>query len=189
MIQVSVSPQASAFLLTLSSTRQVPAQAPVAASVEQTAASRETTWRVPYWVVLVALWALFVVPGISLRGVIYEEQTVIGLARGAVEDGHWVSPHLYGIRFVERPVLMSWMIALLSWPFGMVPVALARLPAVLSALGGAMLVFRLVGRTETALAGFYAGLCFLTAPMITEEFIVAEPTYCQSPMTKKGAQK
>src|SRR5262245_5267869 len=119
MIQVSLSPQASALMLTLRSTREFPSQAPGAAASEQTAASRETSWRLPYWAALVVLWALLVVPGIGLRGVIYEEQTVIGLARGALEDGHWLSPHLYGLRFVERPVLMSWLIALFASPLGM----------------------------------------------------------------------
>ena len=36
---------------------------------------------------------------------------MIGLARGAVEDGQWLSPHLYGVRYVERPVLLSWIAA------------------------------------------------------------------------------
>jgi len=176
MLQLSVSPQASALLLTVRSVRpNGPTREGVAAPVEAAAAVVETVWRVPYWVVLLSLWALFVVPSISLHAVVYEEQTVIGLARGALEDGHWVAPHLYGVRFVERPVLMSWIIALLSWPFGAIHVPIARVPTVLSALAGAMLILRLVGRTESTAAGFYAAVCFLTAPVLLPKIVVAEP--------------
>ena len=43
---------------------------------------------IPGWVWVVLLWALMAFPAAALRGAHYEEGTVIGLARGAIEDGH-----------------------------------------------------------------------------------------------------
>jgi hypothetical protein len=38
------------------------------------------------------------------------------MARGAMEDGHWLTPFIYGERFAERPVLLSWLAALFGDP-------------------------------------------------------------------------
>lgn len=121
------------------------------------------------------IWILFVLPGIFVRGAYFEEQTVIGLARGALEDGWWLTPHLYGERFVERPVLLSWIVALLSWPLGSIPVALARLPTAISGLVGAVLVHSFVAQRTSAVGGVVAALCFVTSPAVFQDAYVAEP--------------
>src|SRR5271169_2201188 len=125
------------------------------------------------WIAMI--WMLLVLPGINVRGVYFEEQTVIGLARGAFEDGWWLSPHLYGERFVERPVLMSWLIALLSWPIGSIFVPLARLPTAVSGLAGAFLVYYFVKPRTSVTGGAVAALCFLTSPVVFQDAFIAEP--------------
>jgi 4-amino-4-deoxy-L-arabinose transferase-like glycosyltransferase len=63
---------------------------------------------------VILLWIVLIVPAISLRGAHYEEGTTIALARGAFEDEHWLAPYRYGMRFVERPVLVSWLLAVVG---------------------------------------------------------------------------
>jgi 4-amino-4-deoxy-L-arabinose transferase-like glycosyltransferase len=132
------------------------------------------------------LWFLLVVPAIGLRGAHYEEGATIALARGAFEDGHWLAPFLYGGRFVERPVLVSWLLGGLGECIGRMPVWLARLPAVLSLLAGAVLVFSLVRRYASARAACFASTCFLVSPMMLQKLVTAEADGVVSSMLFAG---
>lgn len=131
--------------------------------------------RLPLWIWIVLLWAAIVVPAIAIRGFYWEEGTVVGLARGMVEDSHWLAPHLYGMRFVERPVLMSVLVAGLGLMTGSLSEWVTRIPTVLSLLGGALLLFGFVRRYTRPLAALFAAVCFLASPIIVQKVIVAEP--------------
>ncbi len=131
--------------------------------------------RVPVWVWLIAFWFVLIFPAILLRGTHFEEGTVTALARGAIEDGHWLVPHLYGFRFQERPVLMSWVLAVIGLPFGGLSPAAARIPAVLSLLGGGALIFYLVRQRCSHAAALFGAVCFLVAPALLRKLITAEP--------------
>src|ERR1700722_15194329 len=72
------------------------------------------SWGPSIFVLIAIVWFLIVVPAISIRGIHYEEDTVVALAKGAAQDGHWLAPSYYGVRFVERPVLMSWLIGAMA---------------------------------------------------------------------------
>jgi 4-amino-4-deoxy-L-arabinose transferase-like glycosyltransferase len=128
--------------------------------------------RGPVWVVL--LWFFLIVPGIFIRGSHHDEGYTIGLARGAFEDGHWLTPHLYGLRFVERPVLASWMIGGLGLLFGRVDLWMGRLPAVLSLLGGALLIYVLVRQYTDKRGALFGAISFLVSPMMLHRLITAE---------------
>lgn len=130
---------------------------------------------IPGWVWVVLLWALMAFPAASLRGTHYEEGTVIGLARGALEDGHWLAPHLYGGRFVERPVLLSWIAAALGSVTGSVGVWSARLPHLLFLLAGGLMVFNLVLPHTRKAPAVFGALCWFASPMVAQKFITAEP--------------
>jgi 4-amino-4-deoxy-L-arabinose transferase-like glycosyltransferase len=125
------------------------------------------------WITLT--WLLFVLPGINVRAVYFEEQTVIGLARGAFEDGWWISPHLYGVRFIERPVLLSWIIAFMSWPIGSIVVPLTRLPTAIAGLAGAFLIYAFVARRASSTGGAVAAFCFMASPAVFQDAFIAEP--------------
>ncbi len=142
--------------------------------------SRLETSKVVPWVCLL-LWFVLIVPAISLRGFHYEEGTVVALARGALEDGHWIVPHHYGMRFVERPALMSWLIAVLGSVFG-INQWTVRLPHVASLLVGGILVFRLARTQVSALAASFAASCFLLSPIILQKRTTAEPDVMLSVM-------
>ncbi len=47
---------------------------------------------------------------------------------------------MFNLRWVERPTLLSWIIAAISAPFGSVSQVTARLPIVLFLLAGCLLI-------------------------------------------------
>ena len=130
---------------------------------------------IPGWVWVVLLWALMAFPAASIRGTHYEEGTVIGLARGAVEEGYWLSPHLYGVRFVERPVLLSWLAAAIGKLSGGVTVWSARIPHLLFLLAGGLMVFNLVLPHTRKAPAVFGALCWFACPMVAQKFVTAEP--------------
>ena len=130
---------------------------------------------VPGWVWVVLLWALMAFPAAAIRGTHHEEGTVIGLARGAVEDGWWLSPHLYGVRFIERPVLLSWIAAAIGKLSGGVTVWSARIPHLLFLLAGGLMVFNLVRSHTRQAPAVFGALCWFACPMMAQKFITAEP--------------
>ena len=131
--------------------------------------------RLAGWLWVLGCWALLIGPTLALRGTHYEEGTVIALARGAAEGGYWLVPHEYGFRFVERPVLLSWIIGALGSLAGSIGPVVARLPTVLSLLAGAGMVFWLVRRHANTAAAVFAAVCALVSPMMLQKLITAEP--------------
>lgn len=83
------------------------------------------------------------------------------ISRNMIESGDWVTPHLDGVRYMEKAPLKYWLIALSFRIFGVHDWA-ARLPLGLAVI----LLCRLVARmTSWALgppAGLYAGLSLAT---------------------------
>lgn len=130
--------------------------------------------RIPPILWIVLLWFLLVVPAISIRGAHFEEGTTIGLARGAFEDGHWLTPFRYGVRFVERPVLISWLLAVVGTVTGSLPLWMARLPTVLAFLAGAGLVYWLVRQYASIRAAMFGAICFLISPMMLQKTVTVE---------------
>jgi 4-amino-4-deoxy-L-arabinose transferase-like glycosyltransferase len=127
----------------------------------------------PYvWILI--LWAVLTLPAIFLVGAHFEEGTTIGLARGAFEDGHWLVPHLYGYRFVEWPVLVSWILGGLGLVIGDFDLWVGRIPAVSALLGGALLICWFARRAVGTQGAVFAAACFLLAPMVLEKVITAE---------------
>jgi 4-amino-4-deoxy-L-arabinose transferase-like glycosyltransferase len=133
------------------------------------------SWGPSIYVLIAIVWFLLVVPAISIRGFHYEEDTIVALARGAAQEGHWLVPDYYGLRFVERPVLMSWLIGALAWLTGEMSQWVVRGPTVLSLLLGGVLVARLVLMHASALAALFGALCFFLCPSILQRLINAEP--------------
>ena len=129
----------------------------------------------PEWLAIPLFWFALIVPAIFLRGYHYEEGTIVALARGAIEDGQWLAPHQYGFRFIERPVLMSWLLAVLGLIFGEIRPWIARILPTLSLLGGGFLVFYLTRQRASAAAALFGALCFLICPAVLQKLVTAEP--------------
>ena len=125
--------------------------------------------------VIVAAVAVLTVPLIFLRGFHSDEGVAVNVARAAVDDGHWLTPYVFNTRFVERPTLLSWIIAAVSWPFGSVSQFTARLPVVLFLLAGCLLIYTLLRRVEASVAAALLGVAlFLACPIVIRAY--AMPT-------------
>jgi hypothetical protein len=69
-----------------------------------------------HWPILwvIGLFLVQAIPATIIRASNLEEGGILAMARGAVEDGHWLTPFIYGGRFAERPVLSSWIASFLG---------------------------------------------------------------------------
>jgi 4-amino-4-deoxy-L-arabinose transferase-like glycosyltransferase len=131
-----------------------------------------THWN-PVGVILMA-WAVLAVPLVFLRGFHSDEGVAVTIARSALEDGYWVTPHIYNTRFVERPTLLSWMIAAVSAPFGSVSEFTARLPIVLFLLAGCWLIYALLRRVGSSIPAALLGVAlFLACPIVMRGYALA----------------
>lgn len=121
--------------------------------------------------VIVIAWAALSVPLVFCRGFNADDGVAVTLARGAVEDGHWLVPHMFGLRFVERPALLSWVIAALSLPFGEVSEITAHVPIVLSLLFGCLLIYALLRKVGATIAASLTGVAlFLACPLVIRSY-------------------
>jgi 4-amino-4-deoxy-L-arabinose transferase-like glycosyltransferase len=132
----------------------------------------ETPWPV-LWVV--AFFLVQAVPATLIRASNLEEGRVIAMARGAVEDGHWLTPFVYGERFAERPVLLSWITALFGEATGGVTLWSLRIPHLCFFLAGALLIYNLLRCSTGKSAAIFGALCWISMPVVAPKFINSEP--------------
>ena len=112
------------------------------------------------------VWFIVSVPPALFRGYHYVEGLTVTIAQTALDDGHWLTPYMYNLRWIERPTLLSWIIAVISLPFGHVSPFIARLPIILSLLAGIFLVWRALRPVASAGAAVFGALLFLASPII-----------------------
>ncbi len=123
---------------------------------------------------IVVVWALLTLPLVFLRSFNADEGVAVSIARTAIDDGYWLTPHIFNTRFVERPTLLSWIIAAISLPFGSVNHFTARLPVVLALLGGCLLIYSLLRRVGAGTAaGVLGALLFLCCPLVQRNNVMA----------------
>ncbi len=93
------------------------------------------------------------------------------------ETGDWITLKINGIRYLEKPPLPYWLVALDYKLFGE-NVFATHLPNVLAVLGCAWLAWLWTRRAWGPRAGFYAGLGVLTAigPFLYTRFYIPEAT-------------
>jgi 4-amino-4-deoxy-L-arabinose transferase-like glycosyltransferase len=131
-----------------------------------------TRWPV-LWIVAFFLVQTF--PATLIRASNLEEGRVIAMARGAVEDGHWLTPFVYGGRFAERPVLLSWITALFGEATGGVTLWSLRIPHLCFFLAGALLIYNLLRSSTGKSAAIFGALCWISMPVVAPKFINSEP--------------
>jgi 4-amino-4-deoxy-L-arabinose transferase-like glycosyltransferase len=83
------------------------------------------------------------------------------IAHNMLQSGDWVTAHLDGVPYLEKPPLRSWVIAVSFVVFGVHDWA-ARLPIALAAVLLCWLVARFGAWAFCRLAGLYAGLALAT---------------------------
>jgi len=83
------------------------------------------------------------------------------IARNMLESGDWVSAQLDGVKYLEKPPLKYWMVAVTYMVFGVHDWA-ARLPLALSAILLCWVTARFGAWAISARAGFWAGMVLAT---------------------------
>jgi 4-amino-4-deoxy-L-arabinose transferase-like glycosyltransferase len=137
----------------------------------------KTQWPI-LWVV--GLFVIQAIPATIIRASNLEEGRIIAIARGAMRDGHWLTPFIYGDRFAERPVLLSWISALFGEVTGTVTLWSLRIPHLTFFLGGTLLIYSLLRSNTGKGAAIFGVLCWLSMPMVAPKFINAEPDIVMS---------
>jgi 4-amino-4-deoxy-L-arabinose transferase-like glycosyltransferase len=91
------------------------------------------------------------------------------------EHSDWISAHINGLRYIEKPPLPYWTVAVLFHVFGQ-NVFSAHLPNTLAMLGLTWLAWLWARRAWGPRAGLYAGLGVLTSigPFLFTRFIIPE---------------
>lgn len=86
------------------------------------------------------------------------------VAREMVVTHDWITPHYDGLPYLDKPVVLFWMIAAAFRAFGMSAWA-ARFPEALAALAAVLLVWLMGRKMFCARAGLMAGLILATSPL------------------------
>jgi 4-amino-4-deoxy-L-arabinose transferase-like glycosyltransferase len=132
-----------------------------------------TRWN-PIVIIIVAC-AILAGPLIFWRGLHADEGVAVTVARSALEDGYWITPHLYNVRWIERPTLLSWIIAAVSVPFGSVNLFTVRVPIILFLLAGCLLIYAVLRRVSASIPAALLGVAlFLACPIVIRAY--AMPT-------------
>jgi 4-amino-4-deoxy-L-arabinose transferase-like glycosyltransferase len=84
------------------------------------------------------------------------------VAREMVVRGDWLTPHLNGTRYLDKPPLCYWLIAMAYTLFGVSEFA-ARLPIALAGLGGILVTWGIGQRLCDNRSGVLAGLVLTTS--------------------------
>lgn len=101
----------------------------------------------------------FLIPQIPLWS--SDEGRFAEIARAMHISGNWIVPHFNGLPYLEKPAFAPWMTASAYQLFGVTAFA-ARLPGIVSALGGLLLTFYFTRRIFGSHAAAYATLCLMT---------------------------
>ena len=128
-----------------------------------------TRWN-PLALIIIA-WAALTMPLVFFRGYNSDEGLAVSIARTALEDGEWVVPHMFNLRWIERPTLLSWIIAAISAPFGGVSQITARLLIVLFLLFGCLLIYLLLRKVAASVPAAVLGVAlFLACPLVIRSY-------------------
>ncbi|MBS0253332.1 MAG: glycosyltransferase family 39 protein [Proteobacteria bacterium] len=124
-------------------------------------------------VLIIALALLVSVPQALFHGYHYVEGLTVTVAQSALDDGNWLNQHMYNLPWLERPMLLSWMIAVLSMPLGYVEPFIARLPVVLSLVAGILLVWRALRPVASREAALFGAGLFLACPLVMRYYVTS----------------
>ena len=84
------------------------------------------------------------------------------LAQDILSRGDWLFPILNGTVYHNKPILLAWLIALVSWPVGYVTQFTAVIPSAVAAFATALVIWALGREMFGTAAGQYAALTALT---------------------------
>lgn len=115
----------------------------------------------PSWIALAAA----VLLGVELGARVFtsnDEARFPLLAQDILTRGDWLWPQLNGVGYFNKPPLLAWLIALVSWPAGHVTQLTAVLPSAAAVVATVLLVHALARDLFDAEAGRIAALVAMT---------------------------
>ena len=123
-----------------------------------------------YALILALIYLLIYILPLGVRPLIIpDEARYAQIPHEMITTGNWVSPHLNGLRYFEKPVLVYWLTGISMQVFGENAFAM-RLPSALSAGLSALAIFmllcRVTKRAETALVAAMIYLSMLGVYLI-----------------------
>jgi 4-amino-4-deoxy-L-arabinose transferase len=111
---------------------------------------------------LIVLYTIMYLLPLGVRPLVAPDEVRYGeIAREMIESGNWVSPHLNGVRYFEKPIMGHWLNAGSFEIFGFNAYAL-RLPSAIAAGLTALLIFWLTVRFANRRSALLAAGIFLT---------------------------
>jgi 4-amino-4-deoxy-L-arabinose transferase-like glycosyltransferase len=123
----------------------------------------QSRWRdIPNPAILWLLAATFIVYLLPAGRAILDDGDALyaHIAAEMITRGDWVTPYANGVRFLDKPPLMYWLMATSYLIFGVSEWA-ARLPTAIGIFITALLLYRLGKRSAGERAGLIAGLAFI----------------------------
>ncbi len=120
-------------------------------------------WRTGHVLALLGLWAVVFAAALSAPPLLDDaDATHAQAAQAMLRTGDWVTLHVDGIRYLEKPPLPYWIVAVSLKVFGNDAFAV-HLPLALTVLGLALLGYGWGRRAFGEIAGLYAGVFLLTS--------------------------
>jgi 4-amino-4-deoxy-L-arabinose transferase-like glycosyltransferase len=120
-------------------------------------------WRTVHVLALLGLWAVVFAAALCAPPLLDDaDATHAQAAQAMLRTGDWVTLHVDGIRYLEKPPLPYWMVAVCLRVFGNNAFAV-HLPLALTVLGLALLGYGWGRRAFGERAGLYAGVFLLTS--------------------------
>src|SRR5436190_12358060 len=90
--------------------------------------------------IIILLWVAASLPNNTLHSFVWEEGNNASIARQILTGEDSFPPVIYGVRAVDKPYLLAWLIAAVAMVTGEVNEWSARIPAMMSVLFTALLV-------------------------------------------------
>jgi 4-amino-4-deoxy-L-arabinose transferase len=124
--------------------------------------SPEVNWQ-RYALILLLMYLIIYIMPLGVRPVmIPDEVRYAEIPREMITTGNWISPHLNGLRYFEKPVLGYWVTGISMQVFGDNAFAM-RLPSALSAGLSALALFMLLSRfTQRRTTALNAAMIYLS---------------------------
>jgi len=124
--------------------------------------SDSSTFRRYQWIVILFASAIFLACIISPPSLMDDVDSVqAAISRAMVRTGDWVTPHLDGVKYFEKPPLKYWIIAIFFKLFGFHDY-IARLPIALITVALCWLTYRMGAWAFGNRGGLYSGLVLST---------------------------
>ncbi|HSU32861.1 MAG TPA: glycosyltransferase family 39 protein, partial [Bryobacteraceae bacterium] len=124
--------------------------------------SDSSTFRRYQWIVILFASAIFLACIISPPSLMDDVDSVqAAISRTMVRTGDWVTPHLDGVKYFEKPPLKYWIIAIFFKLFGFHDY-IARLPIALITVALCWLTYRMGAWAFGNRGGLYSGLVLST---------------------------